>query len=63
MSKKFKVYVIESERGWGQRIDETRFFDTKEEAVEFVKDFNSHNTDDVVPDWYMRAELVELNDT
>ncbi len=53
---KFKVNIIESERGWGQKIDEVEEYDTYEEAAERIKSFNSKNTDSVVPDWYMRAE-------
>lgn len=51
------VDVIESEKGWGQRLDETRLFETHEEAIEFMKQFNSHNDKKAVPDWYMYATL------
>lgn len=40
---KFKVVVIESERGWGQKVDEVRTFDTYEEASAFRDKINSHN--------------------
>lgn len=53
---KYIALVIESERGWGSRVDETIEFDTPEERDAFVKEFNSHNTEEVTPDWYMRAE-------
>ena len=52
---KFKVDIIESERGWGQRIDEVKEFDTYEEAVSFMDDFNKGNNKDSAPDWYMVA--------
>ena len=52
----FKVAVIESERGWGQKIDDYMITLTKEKAEEFIKEFNAYNDKDVVPDWYMRAE-------
>lgn len=54
-----KVAIIESERGWGQRVDEIKEFPTKEEAEAFIQDFNAENNEDVVPDWYMYARLVE----
>ena len=38
---KFRVYIMESERGWGQRVEEVRMFDTYEEAAEFVTEYNS----------------------
>ena len=53
-----KVNIMESERGWGSRLDEVREFETLELAEAFAEEFNSHNTEDKVPDWYMRAEVV-----
>lgn len=52
---KFKVDIIESERGWGQKIDETKFFDDANEAFKFVEDYNATNNKTEVPDWYMYA--------
>lgn len=54
----YRVDIIESERGWGQKIDETKYFDNEAEAREFVKQYNSKNNLDYVPDWYMRADYV-----
>ena len=56
---KFRVDLIESERGWGQRLDERKYFDSADEAWKFVEDFNSQNDKDSVPDWYMYAEDPE----
>lgn len=53
-----KVAIIESERGWGQKIDEIKEFDTVEEAEKFCHEFNKDNTGDVVPDWYMVARIL-----
>lgn len=50
------VDIIESERGWGSKIDETKLFDSKESADAFVKEYNKANTADVAPDWYMAAQ-------
>jgi hypothetical protein len=62
---KFKVYIMESERGWGQRVDEVKIFDSSTydgdsdkalaEAKKFVKEFNADNNLPDVPDWYMYA--------
>jgi len=52
---KFRVDIIESERGWGQKIDEQRYFDDANEAYEFVEKFNAKNNLPHVPDWYMYA--------
>lgn len=60
MKTKTKVLIIESERGWGQKIDETKEFKTKEEAEKFVTDYNKkYNNKPEVPDWYMYAVLEE----
>lgn len=53
-----KVNIIESERGWGQRVDEVKEFETLEIAEAFCREFNAENTEETVPDWYMRAEVV-----
>lgn len=54
-----KVEIIESERGWGQKIDEIKEFKNIKEAQKFVKEFNSKNDKDYVPDWYMYAKIIE----
>jgi hypothetical protein len=51
----WNVTIIESERGWGQRIDEVKSFKTYEEAKKYQIDFNAENNKDYVPDWYMYA--------
>lgn len=58
VSQRHKVEIIESERGWGQKIDEVKYFDTKENALSFCKEFNASNDKDCVPDWYMRADYI-----
>lgn len=55
----FKVNIIESERGWGSKIDETLYFDNEEEARQYAIDYNNkYNTAKEVPDWYMVAEYA-----
>lgn len=56
-----KVEIIESERGWGMKVDEVKYFDTKEEAESYCKDFNKHNPTDHVPDWYMVAHYAGIH--
>ena len=56
--KKTKVEIIESERGWGQKVDSLKEFDSLKEAEDFVRKYNSKNTKDTVPDWYMYARIV-----
>lgn len=52
----YRVDLIEYERGWGSKVDETIYFDNETEAREYVKNFNAKNTEKVVPDWYMIAD-------
>jgi hypothetical protein len=54
-TKRWVVFIIESERGWGQRVDEKKFFESLDEATKFVTEFNSANDKPTVPDWYMYA--------
>ena len=49
------VEIIESERGWGSKVDEVKYFDNFDDAAEFVDKFNSHNIAESAPDWYMVA--------
>jgi hypothetical protein len=57
--RQFKVNIIESERGWGSKIDDTKYFDSEESAKAFVKEYNDkYNSQPGVPDWYMVAEYA-----
>lgn len=49
----FKIAVYESERGWGRKIDDWMVCLTSEDALLFKNEFNSENTEESVPDWYM----------
>ena len=56
MATKYRIYFIESERGWGMKVDDTKDFDTEDEARKFVKEYNDqHNPPGPVPDWYYMA--------
>jgi hypothetical protein len=52
----YRVDIIESERGWGQKLDEVKYFDNEKEAKDFVSKYNSKNTSKHTPDWYMVAD-------
>lgn len=65
MKTVIRVLLIEYERGWGSRIDEALYFKDVNKASAYVEDFNSKNTEKVVPDWYMIAEgpnIVQVKD-
>lgn len=54
-----KVLIIESEAGWGQKVDEVKEFPTQEAAVAFVKEYNNKYNPPMAqtPGWYMYAKL------
>lgn len=55
--KAYRVDIVEYERGWGSKIDETLYFDNESEAREYAKEYNNkYNTSNTVPDWYMVAQ-------
>lgn len=55
------VEIIESERGWGSKVDEVKEFRTEAEARAFVKEYNDKYNPPlaITPDWYMIAKYVE----
>ena len=56
LQQAYRVDIIESERGWGRKIDETKYFDNEAEAKAFCDQYNSKNPPGPAPDWYMQAE-------
>jgi hypothetical protein len=52
----FRVDIIESESGWGSKVDDTKYFDTEEDALTFCKEYNDeYNPPGPTPAWYMIA--------
>lgn len=58
-----KIAVWEFERGWGSKIDDWMVCQSVEDALKFKQEFNSKNTEDSAPDWYMicRDEPVAID--
>jgi hypothetical protein len=56
MTPKYRVRYTEYERGWGSRPDGFTDFESLDEATAHQIQFNSQNTADAAPDWYMIAE-------
>lgn len=52
---KICVDLIEFERGWGSKVDDTKEFDSWDDAHLFKNKFNEKNNLAEVPDWYMIA--------
>lgn len=51
------VEIWESEAGWGSKPWYNKYFDSIKEAEEFIKEYNSQNTEDKVPGWYSFAKM------
>lgn len=52
---KYRIFLMESERGWGQDYW-NEDYDTLEEAKERIRSVNAANVTLRAPDWYMQAE-------
>lgn len=52
---KYRINVVESERGWGQEYW-TEDFDTLDEAEARIKFINLQNTSPTAPDVYTQAQ-------
>lgn len=57
----YRVVIIESERGWGQKVDDELYFDNEAEARAYVEAYNRKSMPPLapgqgVPDYYTRAE-------
>ena len=52
------VYIIESEAGWGTRVEEILGFTDKKIAEQFVKFYNIPNNKQKTPSWYMYAQIM-----
>ena len=65
MATKYRIQLMESERGWGQEYWHEDY-DTLAEAKERIRSVNDKNTSPTAPDWYMQAdefvEAVEVSD-
>lgn len=64
MNVKYRVYITEYERGWGNRPDGFHDFDDKQSAVDFQSKHNAQNTAIYAPDIYWSASdpvLIDLD--
>ncbi len=52
---KYLVQIHEYERGWGNRLEIERLFDTPDEAKKYAREYNKANNEDIVPDVYWSA--------
>ncbi len=56
----YRVDIIESEAGWGSKVDESKYYETEKEGADFVKAYNDKYNPPLkkgqsTPEWYMIA--------
>ena len=56
---KYRLNLMESERGWGQDYWHEDF-NTREEAEARMQEVNSKNTSLVAPDYYIQALSISI---
>jgi transcription initiation factor IIF auxiliary subunit len=52
----YKVFYIESERGWGSKTFDIKYFSTESAAKKAIAEYNAYNTETVTPSWYCYAQ-------
>lgn len=61
--KVYLVNTIESERGWGSKIESQSIFPTEHLAKQYCDIYNKkYNSTSAVPDWYMMQEYKGIID-
>lgn len=58
----FKVNLIESEKGWGRKSFDTKYFIKENNAISYIKEYNSKNNLKITPDYYTFAEFIGLEE-
>lgn len=61
----WRVDIIESEAGWGSKIDESKYYETEAEGKTFVKEYNDKYNPQLspcedTPSWYIIAQSPAL---
>lgn len=58
--KIYKVNLTEYEKGWGSKVFDVLYFQKEDNALSYIKEYNSKNNLNYTPDYYTRAELITL---
>lgn len=59
--KVYKVNLTEYEKGWGSKVFDTLYFKKEENALSYIKEYNSKNNLNRTPDYYTKADYTVLN--
>ncbi len=56
------VNLLEYENGWGGKVFDTLYFQKEENALSYIKEYNSKNNLNYTPDYYTKAEFRKTID-
>lgn len=59
--KVYRVNLTEYEKGWGSKVFDTLYFKKEENALSYIKEYNSKNNLKMTPDYYTKAEYNVIN--
>lgn len=59
--KVYKVNLTEYEKGWGSKVFDTLYFKKEENALSYIKEYNTKNNLNTTPDYYTKADYTVLN--
>lgn len=60
----YKVILTEYERGWNSKVFDELYFKKEENALSYIKEYNSKITKNnlsITPDYYTKAEYIGAN--
>lgn len=59
--KVYRVNLTEYEKGWGSKVFDTVYFKKEENALSYIKEYNSKNNLKITPNYYTKAEYNVIN--
>lgn len=57
----YKVILTEYERGWNSKVFDELYFKKEENALSYIKEYNSKNNLSTTPEYYTKAEYIGVN--
>lgn len=56
----YQVNLTEYEKGWGSKVFNTLYFKKEENALSYIKEYNSKNNLKMTPDYYTKADYTVI---
>lgn len=57
----YKVILTEYERGWNSKVFDELYFKKEENALSYIKEYNSKNNLSTTPEYYTKADYSGVN--